>query len=293
MKFLRVRCRVNTTDESVIREVLERHAYQNLNVPMRVNVGDVWLDLGANIGTFTLGVVGFGGTVVAVECEESNLVLLAENVVLNGFEDSVTVVPKAVSMEEGEVELFVCTARRNTYRHSLKIVKNREPVIVQSTTLATLLTDHPSVTAIKLDIEGSEMEILESLDASVVANVQKIVFEWTFDYDPDIDRFLRTIAHLETCGFTVYYNGEQQMRGKVQKARAQGTTPEYKDEKGRLYWPAMKMVYCRRTTRPALVLEETQAQVKPKSKSRQFSEEVKQLVSCSGSVCEGVKRRRR
>lgn len=41
------------------------------------------------------------------------------------------------------------------------------------------------------------------------------------------------------------------------------------------------------------VRKDKQAQVKPKSKSRQFSEEVEQLVSCSGSVCEGVKRRRR
>jgi FkbM family methyltransferase len=209
-----------------MEEVLVRHAYQNRNVPMRVNVGDVWLDLGANIGTFTLGVVGFGGTVVAVECEESNLGLLAENVALNGFEDSVTVVPKAVSMEEGEVELFVCTARRNTYRHSLKMVKNREPVPVQSTTLATLLTDHPNINAIKLDIEGAEMEILESLDASVVANVQKIVFEWTFDYDPDIPlRTSRPVASQCTtpansrCGIRC---GRRERRAQHQSTRTRG-----------------------------------------------------------------------
>jgi hypothetical protein len=44
---------MGTTDANAIEEVLVQHAYQNLNAPVRVNIGENWLDLGANTGTST------------------------------------------------------------------------------------------------------------------------------------------------------------------------------------------------------------------------------------------------
>ena len=73
-----------------------------------VREGDVVVDLGANMGYFTLlaaRLVGKEGKVYAFEPEPINYSLLVKNVELNGY-DNVVTVPKAVSHQSGIVRLF-------------------------------------------------------------------------------------------------------------------------------------------------------------------------------------------
>lgn len=87
-------------------------------------------------------------------------------------------------------------------------MKYKRPCIdVQAIALAELLESHPDVNAIKIDIEGSEMALLESITKQQVQNVNKLVFEWSFDVDPSIKRFMNVIAHLESLFDKVVYRG--------------------------------------------------------------------------------------
>ena len=68
-------------------------------VTKEIQPGDTVLDLGANIGYFTLlfaKLVGNNGIVFAFEPEPQNIALLTKNIKINNYKN-VTLVPKAVS----------------------------------------------------------------------------------------------------------------------------------------------------------------------------------------------------
>ena len=59
-----------------------------------------------------------------------------------------------------------------------------------------------------MDIEGSEILILEFLTATHYKqyNIQKLVFEYSFDVDRSIPRFLRIIHNLKKYFSRVHYD---------------------------------------------------------------------------------------
>jgi hypothetical protein len=83
----------------------------------------------------------------------------------------------------------------------------RECIQVEALALTDLLDSYPDINAIKMDIEGEEIPLLESLTKEHVQNVNKLVFEYSFDVDTSIKRFKDIIAHLETLFDTVKYRG--------------------------------------------------------------------------------------
>ena len=83
-----------------------------------VDEGDQVLDIGANIGFFTVQLanwVGESGSVVAFEPVPANLELLRKSIAENRFEARVRVVPAVVADEEGEAELLSVDVR---YAHN-------------------------------------------------------------------------------------------------------------------------------------------------------------------------------
>ena len=64
-----------------------------------------FLDLGANIGVFTLAVARMGRKVVAVEAFQRNVDLLCASVSANGFGKSVSIVYNAITNKRELVEL--------------------------------------------------------------------------------------------------------------------------------------------------------------------------------------------
>jgi FkbM family methyltransferase len=223
--------RKNTTDATVIKEVLTTTGtYQNRNVPLVIEPTDVWLDLGANIGTFSLLVLSRGARVVAVEPEPDNIELLTMNLAAN-FDAGYEIVPKAVWTDSRRVNFFLCRTPYNKYRHSLHMKYKRQSIDVQAIALAELLESHPDINAIKMDVEGSEMALLESITKQQVQNVNKLVFEYSFDVDTSIKRFKNIIAHLETLFDTVKHQG----------------VPDIERWDMKTMYPACRQVWCVKT----------------------------------------------
>lgn len=227
-----IHIRKNTTDATVIKEVLTTTGtYQNRNVPLVVEPTDVWLDLGANIGCFSLLALSRGARVVAVEPEKENVELLTTNLNRN-FQTGFDIVPKAVSTESRQVNFFLCRTPYNKYRHSMHLDYKRECIRVPAVALADLLHSYPDVNSIKIDIEGEEIPLLEALTKEQVQNVHKLVFEYSFDVDTSIKRFKNIIAHLETLFDTVVYR----------------PVPNIERWDIRTMYPHMRMVWCIKQT---------------------------------------------
>jgi len=221
--------RPRTTDEKVINEVLVKHAYQKRSIGFMIESDDCWLDLGANIGTFSLLALSVGARVVAVEPEPENLELLKMNLEENfpakdtvGAVGSWRIIGRAVVNELRSVryahakgaqrperselvKLYLCNGDYNKYRHTLYHKRGRESIEVLAISIRELLERYPDIDAVKMDIEGTEIDLLESMTADDFKNINKLVFEYSFDFDPSIPRFMNIINTLRKTFDNVHF----------------------------------------------------------------------------------------
>ena len=137
----------------------------------RLKPGDVFVDVGANIGYFSLlasKLVGQTGRVVAIEPSPRTFELLRRNLDLNAARN-VRPVNVAVSDREEELQLFLppgSDSLRTTVVQSLAGQQNYTPgSCVQALPLAAILESHEIQAArlIKIDVEGYEEHVIPSL----------------------------------------------------------------------------------------------------------------------------------
>ena len=142
--------------------------------------GMVCLDIGANIGYFTLimaRLVGEEGKVFAFEPEPHNFDLLAKNIAINGY-GNVTAVPKAISNKDGKAELFL--DRTSFGAHSLVRQDTRnirqDVTEVEVQTLDSLFKDYDGrIDFIKMHVEGAELTVLEGMEDIINKNKDLII----------------------------------------------------------------------------------------------------------------------
>jgi FkbM family methyltransferase len=212
--------RPNTSDDKVIQEVLMKNEYQNNKVPFLVEASDIWLDAGANIGTFSALVLSMGGGVFAYEPEPQNFSLLERNIKeLNSefAEGKYELYCSGIDVKAGQRTLNLCKddPKRNynsKYRHSMAINwQSGNSIQVECVAFDSLLRDvHPTVNAVKMDIEGAEIPLLETLTSEMLSGVSKFVFEYTFDACVEMPRFWSIIKQLRGIFATVHFTGVHQ-----------------------------------------------------------------------------------
>ena len=138
-----------------------------------VGPGDVFVDIGANIGIYALKgarLVGPTGRVVAVEPGSDAGRQLAANLALNDWRH-VVVVPKALSASEGEATLHHIPMGEDPQAFSLLPGDGHEAgEKVRTTTLDRLAEELalPRIDCIKIDVEGAEHLVLEGAQECLV-----------------------------------------------------------------------------------------------------------------------------
>jgi len=137
--------------------------------------GMVFVDIGTNIGYYSLmasKLVGSNGKVFSFEPWSRNRAILEENIKLNDF-SNITIVPKAVSNEENDSVKIYLPKDDNCGMPSLKKVTEEnytdEFELTSTTTFQDFLNAyHPGrVDVIKIDVEGSELNVLKGMSASL------------------------------------------------------------------------------------------------------------------------------
>ncbi len=141
--------------------------------PRRVQPGDVVLDAGANVGTFTREALLAGASkVVAIEPSERNIECLNRNFAKEIAEGKVVVYPKGVWHKDDVLEF---TVYDNSALDSL-VMKERpentsKPRIVKVpvTTVDRIVADLglKQVNFIKMDVEGAERDALRGAAATI------------------------------------------------------------------------------------------------------------------------------
>lgn len=157
--------------------------------------GTLW-DVGANIGLFTLLGGSLGLRVVAVEPLPSSLHILLLSVALNNLEQDVVIIPLGVSDTTGPVSLHVRNPNAGITGSSID-VEIRDPATSVSTismtgdSLQPLLPEpFQDPVAVKLDVDGIELRILDGLRGPLSGDRLRHVMVEEKASDSEVGRFL-------------------------------------------------------------------------------------------------------
>ena len=143
--------------------------------------GDIVLDIGANIGVFVVFLRWLcpGVRVHAFEPIADTRESLIANVASNGLANSVFVHPVAVGGRIGELTLH----HGDTRAHSSVVANVTIGNVQERVTCIDLATalhraGEGPIHLLKIDTEGSEVEILGKIDPSVLDRVERVVVEY-------------------------------------------------------------------------------------------------------------------
>ena len=208
---LRIRTRPNSSDQIIVKDNLEWHAWEKHGITIKAN--DPWLDCGGYIGTFSLRAASLGARVLAFEPDPIHVGLWLDNYALNPqISGWATLCPKAVVSENrGPLQLTRNDFKGNWAANTLFPYwkKARGTVEVECISFADAFQMGLDVLgatelSIKMDAEGAEIEILEALDESLAAKIKQWAFEYHFFLESSTcERYWAIQRKLESFGFKV------------------------------------------------------------------------------------------
>lgn len=131
--------------------------------------GDLFVDVGANIGVYTIWAGELGAEVIALEPASDTFALLMENVALNGY--SVKPIEAAAGAAGG-------TTR---FTNGQDCVNRVDPEGAVEATMVTIdsIIDDRIVAGMKIDVEGFEIEVLRGCERALSEHRIKLIqLEW-------------------------------------------------------------------------------------------------------------------
>jgi len=144
-----------------------------------VRKGDVVIDIGANIGYYTLiaaKLVGDSGIVITFEPEPYNFHLLKKNVEVNGYKN-VILEQRAVSNKNANLKLFLSEDNIGDHR-IYQPSESRKSIEIESIRLDDYIKNAgiDKVNIIKMDIQGAEGLALQGMHEVLTKNKDLTIF---------------------------------------------------------------------------------------------------------------------
>ena len=175
----------------------------------RLREGVVFVDVGANVGYYTLVAskfVGAVGRVYSIEPVPSTAAVLRVNVKLNGC-NNVVVREVAAWSARGRLVLKIPASM---YGYA-SAVREGASVTVDASTLDDILRDESSIQLIKIDVEGAELEVLRGAQ-SVLRRTRYVVLELSRNASEVLKMLLGAGFTCRKARFTTYILCERRER---------------------------------------------------------------------------------
>jgi len=199
----------------VMKEIFRNQSYMRPGFDLRPT--DTVVDIGGNIGMFALWAAPQVARVISIE-PTRNIECLEHSLALNGIKN-VQIVPCAVSSQPGTLELLEYPGF-NGVTHASNFTpakwgqrlinwlwpKEQESplrVTCQCQTLDEILEQQQvdRVDFLKVDCEGGEYDLFDSVEESTLARIHRIALEY-HELHPSHDH-RRIVQRLQSCGFEV------------------------------------------------------------------------------------------
>jgi len=180
-----------------------------------VKPGDTVVDVGANLGIFTI-LAGYQvwehGRVIAYEASPANLDVLRDNVAMNYLTDRIEVVPRAAGAAAGTLPFlaprrFGGAGSLQPIEHLLVSEDRRdtvERIDVEVEPLDDRLARLDRVDLVKVDVEGGEEQVFAGMEATLARGaVRRVAFELSRDrLGADWPAFADRLRALAAGGWT-------------------------------------------------------------------------------------------
>jgi len=163
--------------------------------------GDVFVDVGANVGYYTILGALRGSFVVAVEPIPTTVAVLKANLRLNGI-TNVVVIDKCAWFESTRVKLKI---PHGSYYGLASAFYNRDSKYiayeVECIDLDKVLEKFENVKLVKIDVEGAECEVLKGMEKSL-DKVKYMIVEISRNIREVVDLLLKHRFKVKRSGFT-------------------------------------------------------------------------------------------
>lgn len=183
---------------------------------LQVKEGDVFVDVGAHVGRYTVpfaSVIGEKGLVIAVEPNIENYNCLRNNIRLNNLHNVITI--NAAAWSENKKLKF--SFGESSERGSIKRKIGDRYSEVDGRSLDSLLEEvngGRQVNWIKIDVESAELEVLKGLSKTLVGNSPKLLVEVSEENRNEFEHSMDTLnykyytipdSERRELGDTIYY----------------------------------------------------------------------------------------
>lgn len=182
LKFI---TREGTLDSYIVSEVwaYDKH--------LTINNNDTILDAGGNIGAFAVMAASKGAKVLSFEPDPENYEIFKKNIEINNLTHLVEVRNAALTPENGKLNLYL-NGKKNKGSHSLTKRRGREFIEVECVSWFEIGS---SFNKAKIDIEGSEYELIENCLDSIL-HIEKGVLELHIN-GFGVEKYLKAIELLK------------------------------------------------------------------------------------------------
>jgi len=157
----------------VVENILENMYTRHLSLTKK----DVWLDIGAHVGTFGIDISDKVKQVYCYEPSKESFKLLKKNIKENNVKNVFAVNKAVVGTDEKERTFYV---GKNSGANSL--IKNRikwggETSATKCENINSIIKKY-NINKVKIDCEGGEYEIIKAMDLS---KIDEMIFEYHFN----------------------------------------------------------------------------------------------------------------
>jgi FkbM family methyltransferase len=173
-----------------------------------LNKDSIFIDVGANIGLYTLcasKLIGENGKVFCFEPYSENFNSLTNNIAINNLLN-VQAEKLAVGEKEGSIKLYYDTREKNLGMVSSNYIEDSFSEEVKMVSLDSYLQNKPfdRIDFIKIDIEGSEYSALLGMQNILTTYYPSLLIE-ILDNNELSDNSARINAYLEKLGYRKYF----------------------------------------------------------------------------------------
>ena len=200
-KGIKFMCREDHSDHKTFKEVLVQNAYEKKG--FKIEADENWIDLGGNVGAFSVLASSRGATVACFEPDPAKVAMIETNCGTNGY-DSVVVSQSAIVHTDQKHAMMNLWPKGQSWRNSL--VRNKKGTEQIAVPCKNFFDIVKPTDCVKMDIEGSEIPILEAWPEDF--KCKKLVFEWSFDVDKSTLRLARVLDKLEKVFDNVLYSSQ-------------------------------------------------------------------------------------
>lgn len=197
---IKIKIRVSSTDLMAFTHVWLLHEYDKLGFEIRDT--DIVIDVGAHIGLFALFSSQFcrSGKIYCFEPVKENFDLLEANLEINNIRN-VIAVNAAISTNTGVVTIYL---NEDESGHSMHIIGSKQ-IQAKSLSLQDVFISNKleKCDYLKIDCEGEEYKIIDSLSTEYFDKINKMCIEYHFaDTEPqllqDMIKKLRSLYTIDT-----------------------------------------------------------------------------------------------